>query len=172
MEIVNLLRSYPAWAQVLFVICLVIQLCLAFFVPRASTAKLEPIGAPTAVSTTQQSATGNGNVQIGQASIVNIADRTQFSNRLHAEKLASFLVEAQKIRARLDKNPLPIKEHNDWVEHVNDYLATNLGSAYKVRFSDFSGITLYGNGSDRSKISNSLEARSKRLHEFSSELAR
>jgi hypothetical protein len=34
-EAINFVRSYPAWAQVLFVLCLLAQVCLAIFVPRS-----------------------------------------------------------------------------------------------------------------------------------------
>lgn len=94
------------------------------------------------------------------------------AQRHHAEQLANFIVVAQKLRQRLGDNPLPIKDHNDWVARVNEYLRTNLGSAYEVRFSDFSGMTFYGDGSERSKMSQSLEGRSRRLHEFISEISR
>ena len=90
----------------------------------------------------------------------------------HAEKLSGFIKEAQQLRTRLNENPLPIKDHNEWVERVNKYLKENLGSAYEVRFNDFSGMTFYGDNSEKSKMSRSLEGRSRRLHEFISEKSR
>ena len=172
MEIINFIRSYPAWAQLLFVLCVAIQLCLAFFSPRAPTTKSESRSSAPSAGPIQQAATGQGNIQIGIAEIVQFAVGTEPNNRVQSEILASFIIEAQELRKRLEENPLPVKEHNDWVERINDQLKTGLGQAYVVRFNDFSGMTLYGDGSDRSKMSNSIEARSKRLHEFISELAR
>ncbi len=90
----------------------------------------------------------------------------------HSEKLSGFIKEAQLLRKRLNENPLPIKDHNEWVERVNKYLKENLGSAYEVRFNDFSGMTFYGDNSEKSKMSRSLEGRSRRLHEFISEKSR
>jgi len=89
-----------------------------------------------------------------------------------AAKLADFIKEAQKLRQRLDENPLPKRDHNEWVEHVSKYLQENLGTAYEARYSDFSGMTFYGDGSERSKMSRSIEGRSRRLHEFIAELSR
>jgi hypothetical protein len=65
--------------------------------------------------------------------------------------LAAFLVEAQQLRARLDETPLPIGQHNAWVDRVDNYLRANLSKGYEVKFSDFSGMTFYGNDSERSK---------------------
>jgi hypothetical protein len=90
----------------------------------------------------------------------------------NAEELAEFLAEAQKLRGRLNENPLPIQDHDNWVSRVSGYLKQKLGSAYEVRFSDFSGMTFYGDGSERSKMSRSLEGRSRRLNEFISEISR
>jgi hypothetical protein len=86
------------------------------------------------------------------------------------DRLAAFLVEAQQLRARLNEVPLPITDHNAWVDRVNAYLRDNLGKAHAVRFSDFSGMVFHGDGSERSKMDRSLDGRSRRLHEFISEL--
>jgi hypothetical protein len=67
---------------------------------------------------------------------------------------------------------LPIGEHNAWVDRVGEYLRDNLGKAYEARFSDFSGMKFLGDGSDRSRMSRSIEGRSRRLNEFMSELSR
>jgi hypothetical protein len=88
----------------------------------------------------------------------------------HRDQLALFLTEAQELRARLKENPLPIREHNAWVDRVNEYLRDIFGSGHVVRFSDFSGMIFYSDGSERSKMSQSLDGRSRRLHEFISEL--
>jgi len=90
----------------------------------------------------------------------------------HKEQLAAFLIEAQQLRTRLDEVPLPIRDHNEWVDRVGGFLRQNLGKAYEVRFSDFSGMVFYGDGSERSKMSGSIDGRSRRLNEFMSELSR
>lgn len=97
---------------------------------------------------------------------------TETEKDRHIEKLANFLAEAQRLRERLNEVPLPIKDHNDWVDRVSEYLKQYFGRAYEVRFSDFSGMTFYGDGSERSKMSRSIEGRSRRLNEFISELTR
>jgi hypothetical protein len=103
-----------------------------------------------------------------------IADREVSSSirQQQTAKLADFIKEAQKLRQRLDEKPLPIRDHNEWVARVSKYLRGNLGSAYKVRFGDFSGMTFYSDGSGKSKMSQSIDGRSRRLHEFISELSR
>jgi hypothetical protein len=92
-------------------------------------------------------------------------------NRPHRDQLAIFLTEAQVLRARKDEDPLPVEEHNQWVSKVETYLRGQLGAAYSVRFSDFSGMTFYGSGSEKSKYECSLDGRSRRLVEFMEELA-
>lgn len=86
------------------------------------------------------------------------------------ERLGEFLAEAQQLRLRLNGGTVPVADHNAWVDRVNEYLRTNLGKAYEVRFSDFSGMTFYGDSSERSQMSRSLEGRSRRLHEFMAEM--
>jgi hypothetical protein len=90
-------------------------------------------------------------------------------NHRHREQLATFLTEVQ--RRRLDEEPLPVRDHNEWVDCVGGYLRQNLGKAYEVRFSDFSGMIFYGDGSERSQMSHSIDGRSRRLSEFMSELS-
>ena len=97
---------------------------------------------------------------------------TEKDKQRYRGQLAAFLTEAQQLRTRLDEVPLPIGEHNAWVDRVGEYLRDNLGKAYEVRFSDFSGMTFYGDGSDRSRMSRSIEGRSRRLNEFMAELSR
>jgi hypothetical protein len=86
------------------------------------------------------------------------------------DQLAAFLKEAQLLRARLREEPLPVNDHNAWVERVSTYLRENFGAAHEVRFSDFSGMTFHGDGTMRSEMSRSLDGRSRRLHEFISGL--
>lgn len=88
----------------------------------------------------------------------------------HRDELARFLIEAQQLRSRLDEQPLPIAEHNAWVVKVSEYLRNNLGHDYEVRFSDFRGMVFYGDASEKSKMSRSLDGRSRRLHEFITQL--
>ena len=92
--------------------------------------------------------------------------------RRHADQLAAFLVEAQELRRRGPEQPIPVGKHNAWVERVSQYLRDHLGASYEVRFSDFSGMTFYGDGSERFQYAKSLDGRSRRLHEFITELAR
>lgn len=92
------------------------------------------------------------------------------SRGIEPEKLADFIREGQELRARLNEEPLPIREHNDWVEHMVSYFKQHKGGAYEARLSDFSGMTFYGDGSERSRMSRPIEGRVRRLHEFISEL--
>ncbi len=84
--------------------------------------------------------------------------------------LAGFLSEAHGLRARLNEQPLPVAEHNAWVNRVREYLKDDLGAEFEVRFSDFSGMTFYTDGSERAKLSRSLDGRSQRLIQFLEEL--
>jgi hypothetical protein len=74
------------------------------------------------------------------------------------------------LRSRLNEQPLPIADHNAWVDGVRSYLRENLGADFEVRFSDFSGMVFYGDGSERSIMARSLEGRARRLNEFIAEL--
>jgi hypothetical protein len=91
-------------------------------------------------------------------------------NAPHGERLTTFLSEAQRLRSRLNEQPLPIADHNAWVDGVRSYLRENLGADFEVRFSDFSGMVFYGDGSERSVMARSLEGRARRLNEFIAEL--
>jgi hypothetical protein len=91
-------------------------------------------------------------------------------NASHRDQLSQFLTEAQKLRSRLGEQPLPVADHNAWVERVSVYLRENLGLSFEARFGDFSGMVFYGGGSEKSQMSCSLDGRSRRLHEFISEL--
>jgi hypothetical protein len=88
----------------------------------------------------------------------------------YQERLGEFLAEAQQLRSRLNDGAVSVTDHNAWVDRVSDFLRNNLGKAYEVRFSDFSGMTFYGDSSERSRMSRSLEGRCRRLHEFMAEL--
>jgi hypothetical protein len=93
-------------------------------------------------------------------------------NAPHKAQLAAFLTEAQTLRARLNEQPLPIADHNLWAQRVETYLRDKLGSDYAVRFGDFSGMVFYGDSSEKSRMSRSLEGRSRRLSEFLAELSK
>lgn len=88
-----------------------------------------------------------------------------------AATLGKFLTEGQQLLPESRDSPLKIREHNDWVERAEAYLGQHLGSAYVVRFSDFSGMTFYGDGSERSNLRKSVDGRSRRLHEFIAEVS-
>ena len=88
---------------------------------------------------------------------------------VYVNTLAGFLSKGNELRALRDQDPLPIQEHNDWVEEVKGYLNESGKSYLVARFSDTSGITFFGDGSKRSEFSNSLTGRIQRLHEFISE---
>jgi len=92
--------------------------------------------------------------------------------KLQPQKLAEFVEEGQQLKGRLNENPLPVFEHNEWVDRMNNYFEENGGNEYKVRLSDFSGMRFYGDGSEKSSMSNSIEGRVRRLHEFMSELSK
>ncbi|NGZ09474.1 MAG: hypothetical protein CV088_08800 [Nitrospira sp. LK70] len=87
------------------------------------------------------------------------------------KRLAVFLREAEGLRKRVGETPLPIAEHNAWVDRMSAYFAEQDAEEYLVRLSDFSGMTFYGDGSERSRMSNSIDGRSRRLHEFIKEIS-
>jgi len=86
--------------------------------------------------------------------------------RARREKLGQFLKDAESLMKRRDEEPLPFQEHNDWVARVEAYLRSEADSSYAARFSNFSGMTFYVDGTPKSAFDNSLQGRSSRLHEF------
>ena len=105
---------------------------------------------------------------------VGIARRAVAENRAkrqvkYAASLAGFIDKGNELRARKEEEPLPIQDHNDWVEDMENYLRQAGKPDRVTRLSDFSGMTFYGDGSDRSKFVNSIDGRIRRLHEFLSE---
>ena len=82
------------------------------------------------------------------------------------EKLAAFAGQASSLSARAVEEPLPINSHNEWIASVDAYLRENLDESFVVRFGNFSGMTFYGDGSPKSNYKNSLDGRTRRLHEF------
>jgi len=88
------------------------------------------------------------------------------SQNEYAARLAGFIDRGNELRSRKGENPLPIKEHNQWVEDMENYLR-KVGKPDRVtRLSDFSGMTFFSDGSERSKFENSIDGRVRRLHEF------
>lgn len=83
-----------------------------------------------------------------------------------AQELSAFIEQGQRLMNRKEENPLPIGEHNAWVEEMETYFGKFGRADYVVRLSDFSGLTFYGDGSEKSKYSNALDGRLRRLHEF------
>lgn len=102
--------------------------------------------------------------------IAELIRRVTPSRGIDPEKISDFIREGQALRARLREEPLPVQEHNDWVERMVGYFKQHKGRAYEVRLSDFSGMTFYGDGSERSRMGNSIDGRVRRMHEFISEL--
>jgi hypothetical protein len=97
-------------------------------------------------------------------------DRSKRTREIR-EALGQYLKEAEKLTARANESPLPIAEHNAWVSAVESYLAAHLDSSYSARFSNFHGMTLYASSNPNSGFKTSLDGRSRRLHEFLTELA-
>jgi hypothetical protein len=87
------------------------------------------------------------------------------------EALSVFAEQASSLAAKASEEPLPIEAHNEWVSRVEAYLGKELDASYAARFRNFSGMTFYGDGSPRSNYKNSLDGRTRRLHEFISEFA-
>lgn len=97
--------------------------------------------------------------------------RRHLKTGVEAAEISSFIQQGQQLMSRKNENPLPIEEHNAWVTRMETYFR-DLGRAdYAVRLSDFSGLTFYGDGSEKSKYSNSVDGRLRRLHEFLREVA-
>ena len=54
---------------------------------------------------------------------------------------------------------------------MNTYFVETGKTEYKIRLNDFTGMTFYGDGSDKSKFEKSIDGRIRRLHEFLAELS-
>ena len=87
------------------------------------------------------------------------------------EALAIFVEKASSLSARASEEPLPITACNEWVSSVEAYLRGNLDASFVARFGNFSGMTFYGDGSPKANYKNSLDGRTRRLHEFIREFA-
>ena len=86
------------------------------------------------------------------------------------QDLSGFIRDGQRLRERSREDPIPVAEHNAWVDRMTTYFKTRKGRGYDLRLNDFSGMTFFGDGSDRSKFEHSIEGRIRRLHEFLKEL--
>ena len=87
------------------------------------------------------------------------------------EALAIFVEKASSLSARASEEPLPITACNEWVSSVEAYLRGKLDASFVARFGNFSGMTFYGDGSPKAHYKNSLDGRTRRLHEFIREFA-
>lgn len=94
------------------------------------------------------------------------------SSSVDEKDFVEFLRVGQDLLARSNKDPLPVEERNDWVERMIIYFRDHKRPGYEARLSDFSGMSFYGDGSERSKFKNSIDGRLRRLHEFISELSK
>lgn len=88
-----------------------------------------------------------------------------------AHEISTFIEQGGRLMGRKDESPLPIEEHNAWVAKMETYFRKFGRADYAVRLSDFSGLTFYGDGSEKSKYSRAIDGRLRRLHEFLRELA-
>ncbi len=102
-------------------------------------------------------------IGIARRAISHNREKVQFK---YATKLAEFIDSGNVLRLKIDEDPLPIEEHNDWIAEIETYLRKSRKPHCVTRLSDFSGMTFYGDGSDRSKFRNSIDGRVRRLHEF------
>src|SRR3990172_134250 len=92
--------------------------------------------------------------------------RRLLRTNIDTQELAAFIQEGQKLLGRKDESPLPIEAHNNWIERMEKHLKKQNRSDFVVRLSDFSGLTFFGDGSEKSKFVNSVDGRLRRLHEF------
>lgn len=96
--------------------------------------------------------------------------RRHFRTGVKADEISAFIQEGQMFMSRKEEMPLPVEEHNAWVSRMETYFR-RLGRAdYAVRLNDFSGLTFYGDDSEKAKYSRAIDGRLRRLHEFLREL--
>jgi hypothetical protein len=92
--------------------------------------------------------------------------RRHLSSGVEASEVSAFIQQGQALISRKNETPLPIAEHNEWVERMEAYFRKLRRTDYEVRLSDFSGLTFYGDGTEKSKYANAIDGRLRRLHEF------
>lgn len=95
-----------------------------------------------------------------------LKDPSYRDNNPKIARLSDFLSESQILRNRIYEIPLPIADHDDWVDRVKSYLSENLNIYFKNMYSNSSRMPFYGDGSDRSKMERSLQGRTRRLNEI------
>ena len=66
---------------------------------------------------------------------------------------------------------MPINDCNEWISGVEAYLRGKLNASFVARFGNFSGMIFYGAGSPKAHYKNSLDGRTRQLHEFIREFA-
>ena len=87
-----------------------------------------------------------------------------------SDGLAAFVVEGQQLLAAVKNGSSPVQEINDWAKRATAYLGDHLGASHAVRLSDFSGLTFYSDGSEKSQMERAIDGRLRRLHEFLGEI--
>lgn len=85
-----------------------------------------------------------------------------------ADELAKFLKEGQELFARATKQsePFPTDDANDWAQRLSEFVGSRMGVARAALLTNFSGMTFYSDGSERSKLTNAIEGRLRRIGEF------
>lgn len=96
--------------------------------------------------------------------------RRHLGSTIEPSELSAFVQQGQVLLGRKNESPLPIQDHNEWIERMEKYFKKLRRPEYAVRLSDFSGFTFFGGGSEKSKFANSIDGRLRRLHEFLREL--
>lgn len=99
-----------------------------------------------------------------------IARRRLPANSVKKSKIDSFIHEGQELRGLATKSPLPIEKHIAWVDSMNKYFVESNAAELKTRLNDFSGLTFYGDVSEKSKYLRSIDGRIRRLMEFMQEI--
>jgi len=94
------------------------------------------------------------------------ANENEKKKQEYAIILSGFIVKGNEIRSKINSDPLPIQEHNEWVEEIRNYLNKSGKPHCVARFNDCSDMTFYGDGSERSNLGKSFTGRITRLHEF------
>ena len=96
-------------------------------------------------------------------------------DRRYRSLRASLGSHLEKCSALLNENHSgspPTERANEWIDQVSEFLAKDLDQSYVARFHNFSGITFYSDGSERSNVRNALQGRAQRLQEFLQELSK
>ena len=92
--------------------------------------------------------------------------RRHLRSRMDPAELSAFLQQGQVLLGRKNERPLPVQDHNEWVERMERYFKKLGRPDYAVRLSDFTGFTFLAD----SEFAKSIDGRLRRLHEFLREL--